>query len=117
MEADFAEGTHAFLAMRICSGSDVFCCHPQSRLYISQYVTANDGSVLDNVSSTRDEKKHSDLRRAVANAYALATLVDYEPLVDSTSFCFFEQMEQRFVISGKECPLSKWVQMYAFDLM
>jgi hypothetical protein len=80
-------------------------------------VTAKDGTVLDNVSSTRDEKKHSDLRRAVANAYSLGTLIDYEPLVDSTTRCFFEQLEARFVETGEECPLSKWVQMYAFDIM
>jgi hypothetical protein len=89
----------------------------QSRLYISQYVTAKDGMVLDNVSSTRDEKKHSVLRRAVAHAYSLGTLIDFEPLVDSTSLCLFEQLETRFVSTGKECPLSNWVQMYAFDIM
>ncbi|PWY65419.1 pisatin demethylase [Aspergillus eucalypticola CBS 122712] len=89
----------------------------KSRLYISQYVTAKDGTVLDNVSSTRDEKKHSVLRRAVANAYSLGTLVEYESLVDSTTRCFFEQLESRFVKTGEVCPLSRWVQMYAFDII
>ncbi|KAL4802975.1 pisatin demethylase [Aspergillus unguis] len=89
----------------------------KSSLYISQYVTAPDGTILDNVSSTRDEKKHSVLRRAVANAYALGTLIEFEPLVDSTSLCFFKELEERFVDTGKECPLSAWVQMYAFDII
>lgn len=80
-------------------------------------MTAQDGTILDNVSSTRDEKKHSVLRRAVANSYALGTLIDFEPLVDSTSLCFFKELETRFVATGKECPLSVWVQMYAFDIM
>ena len=80
-------------------------------------MTAKDGSILDNVSSTRDERKHSVLRRAVANAYALGTLIEYEPLVDSTSLCFFRELEARFVKTEQECPLSKWVQMYAFDIM
>ncbi|KAL4935106.1 hypothetical protein BDV06DRAFT_217668 [Aspergillus oleicola] len=89
----------------------------KSRLYISQYVTAADGTVLDNVSSTRDETKHSALRRPIANAYALATLIEYEPLVDSTSRIFFQQMESRFAKTGEECDLSKWLQMYAFDII
>ncbi|KAF9891923.1 hypothetical protein FE257_002886 [Aspergillus nanangensis] len=89
----------------------------KSHLYISQYVTAEDGSVLDNVSSTRDEAKHSVLRRPVANAYALGTLIEYEPLVDSTSLVFFAEMKRRFVATGEECPLSQWVQMYAFDII
>ncbi|KAJ5131999.1 pisatin demethylase, partial [Penicillium atrosanguineum] len=89
----------------------------KSRLYISQYVTAKDGNVLDNVSSTRDEKKHSLLRRTVANAYALGTLIEFEPLVDSTSLCFFKELESRFVATGATCPLTDWVQMYAFDII
>jgi hypothetical protein len=56
-----------------------------------------DGKVLENMSSTRDEDVHSKLRRPVAHAYSLGTLIDYEPLVDSTSIVFMSQMEDRFV--------------------
>ncbi|KAF2802374.1 cytochrome P450 [Mytilinidion resinicola] len=89
----------------------------KSRLYISQYVTTEDGTVLENVSSTRDEARHSILRRPVAHAYSLGTLVEFEPLVDSTSLVFFKEVEERFARTGKECELSKWVQMYAFDII
>jgi hypothetical protein len=63
-----------------------------------------DGKVLENMSSTRDEDVHSKLRRPVAHAYSLGTLIDYEPLVDSTSIVFMSQ-------------ISRWLQMYAFDIM
>ena len=76
-----------------------------------------DGKVLENMSSTRDEDVHSKLRRPVAHAYSLGTLIDYEPLVDSTSIVFMSQMEDRFVKMGQECNLSRWLQMYAFDIM
>ena len=64
-----------------------------------------------------DEEKHAALRRPVAHAYAMSTLVEFEPLVDSTSKTFIKEMEDRFVRPGKECPLAKWLQMYAFDNM
>lgn len=89
----------------------------KSRLYISQYVTTEDGTVLENISSTRSEEVHRNLRRPVAHAYALSTLVEYVPLVDSTSIVFMKQMEERFASTGQECPLSRWLQMYAFDVM
>jgi hypothetical protein len=64
-----------------------------------------------------DEEKHTLLSKPIANAYAMSTLVDFEPLVDSTSRTFMEQMERRFVKPSKECPLDRWLQMYAFDVM
>lgn len=64
-----------------------------------------------------DEEKHALLRRPVAHAYAMSTLVEFEPLVDSTSKVFMREIENRFVIPNKECDFSKWLQMYAFDVM
>lgn len=79
-------------------------------------MTTEDGTVLQNVSSTRDETLHRDLRRPVAHAYSLGTLREFEPLVDSTSICFLQQME-KFARSGEVCSLASWLQMYAFDVM
>lgn len=90
--------------------------HVQSRLYISQDVTTEDGTVLENVSSTRSEGIHRDLRRLVAHTYSLSTLVEYEPLVDSTSQVFMKQMD-RFSETREVCPFGSWLQMYAFDVM
>lgn len=64
-----------------------------------------------------DEDLHAKLRRPVANAYAMSTLVGYEPLIDSTFNLFLEKMQQRFVETGVECDLATWLQMYAFDTM
>jgi hypothetical protein len=64
-----------------------------------------------------DEEKHTRLARPVANAYAMTAIVDFEPLVDSTSRAFMEQMDKRFVSISRECPLDRWLQMYAFDVM
>jgi len=47
----------------------------------------------------------------------MSTLVEYEPLVDSTSRAFVHQITTRFVQTGQECDLARWLQMYAFDIM
>lgn len=64
-----------------------------------------------------DEEEHARLRRPVANAYAMSTLVEFEPLVDSTFETFTKEMIERFAKTGEECKLDKWLQMYAFDIM
>jgi hypothetical protein len=64
-----------------------------------------------------DEEQHTRLTRPVANAYSMSSLVAFEPLVDSTSRAFVNQMIKRFVTPQKLCPLDKWLQMYAFDVM
>ena len=53
------------------------------------------------------------MKRLVANAYALSTLVEFEPLVDSTTHYFLNQLEEQ---SG-EIDLGAWLQFYAFDVM
>lgn len=64
-----------------------------------------------------DEAKHTRLVRPIANAYALTTLVEFEPFIDSTSRTFVEQVRNRFVKTGKEFSLETWCKMYAFDVM
>ncbi|KAH8802544.1 cytochrome P450 oxidoreductase [Xylogone sp. PMI_703] len=75
------------------------------------------GSVLENISSTRNEMLHRDLRRPVAHGYSLSTIIEFKPLVDSTSIVFMKQMEEQFAVTRAECQLSKWLQMYAFDII
>ncbi|OAL37522.1 hypothetical protein AYO20_03029 [Fonsecaea nubica] len=70
--------------------------------------------------STTDEKFHAKLRRAVSNAYAMSTLVQFESLVDSTTLAFLEQLEERFADkTGPQgiCDFSKWLQFYEFDVI
>jgi hypothetical protein len=63
-----------------------------------------------------DEAKHGRIRRPIANAYAMGSVLQYEPLVDSSSRTFMNVMGERFAGEGKEaCDFSKWPQMYAFD--
>lgn len=91
----------------------------KSGFYPVQQTIAK-GRRLFTMFSTTDEKFHAKLRRAVSNAYAMSTLVQFEPLVDSTTLAFLNQLEQRFADkSGPEgtCDFGTWLQYYAFDVI
>ncbi|EXJ87226.1 hypothetical protein A1O3_04185 [Capronia epimyces CBS 606.96] len=89
----------------------------KTQIYTTQSQLNSNGQLVENLASTMDEEKHTRLAKPVAAAYGMSTLVEFEPLVDSTSRTFVEQMEQRFARPTKECPLDRWLQMYAFDVI
>lgn len=91
----------------------------QSGFYKPQQILAN-GAVLTTLFSTLDEDYHSKLRRAVNNAYAMTSLVQFEPLVDSTTSVFLQQMDKRYANKEDESgalDFGKWLQFYAFDVI
>lgn len=47
----------------------------------------------------------------------MGTLVEYEPLVDSTITEYIRQTEQRFADVGAGCNFSRWLQYFAFDVI
>lgn len=56
----------------------------------------------------------------MSNAYAMSTLVTFEPLVDTTTVAFLEQLKKRF--AGRSdgegtCDFGVWLQYYAFDVI
>ncbi|KAM0273135.1 hypothetical protein ACHAQH_008484 [Verticillium albo-atrum] len=70
--------------------------------------------------NTTDEKFHAKLRRAVSSAYSMSTLVNFEPLVDSTSEEFLRQLKHRFTRNEQangELDFGQWLQFYAFDVI
>lgn len=65
-----------------------------------------------------DESVHAKMKRLVANAYALSTLVEFEPLVDNTTHVFLDTLQERFAAGkGKVVDLGQYLQFYAFDVM
>ncbi|KAL0262771.1 hypothetical protein SLS55_001744 [Diplodia seriata] len=67
--------------------------------------------------STTDEAFHAKLRRAVSNAYAMSTIVQYEPLVDSTTTAFLAQLARRYADNRVVCDFGTWLQYYSFDVI
>jgi hypothetical protein len=67
-----------------------------------------------------DEVFHARLRRATSNAYAMSSLVQFEPFVDSAIREFLIQLHDRYVDDGKDdkiLDLGEWLQLFAFDVI
>ena len=64
-----------------------------------------------------NEVKHKAAKRPIANAYAMTTLLDYEPYVDATSTVFLERLNTNFATTGQICDFGEWLQWYAFDVI
>ncbi|EEY23060.1 pisatin demethylase [Verticillium alfalfae VaMs.102] len=91
----------------------------KSGFYPVQQTIAN-GHCLQSMFNTTDEKFHARLRRSVSSAYSMSTLVNFEPLVDSTSEEFLKQLKQRYTRNEKangELDFGQWLQFYAFDVI
>ncbi|KAF2160362.1 hypothetical protein M409DRAFT_29211 [Zasmidium cellare ATCC 36951] len=66
---------------------------------------------------TTDEAEHAKMKRPIASAYSLSTLVEFEPLIDSTTAVFLSRLDEVFANTGKVCDLGTWLQWYAFDVI
>jgi hypothetical protein len=80
------------------------------------------GRRLQSLFSTTDEGYHAKYRRCVNNAFAMSSLVNYEPLVSSTLGVFLEKTEERFCKNaggngGEVCDFGTWLQYFAFDVI
>ena len=89
----------------------------KSDFYTVQQTLAK-GRRLFTLFTSTDERFHAKLRRAVSNAYAMSTLVQFEQYIDSTTTEFLRQMNRRFADNpGADCNFSTWLQWYAFDVI
>ncbi|KAM5342215.1 hypothetical protein ACJ41O_015246 [Fusarium nematophilum] len=88
----------------------------KSGFYSVQQTLAK-GRPLFTLFTSTDEKFHAKLRRAVNSAYAMSTLVQFEPYVDSTTVAFIQQIDARFTDRPDLCDFGKWLQFYAFDVI
>lgn len=75
------------------------------------------GRRLQSLFSTQNEAYHARYRRCVNSAFAMTSMVSYEPLVDSTLDVYLSQTQKLFADTGKSCKFNKWLQYYAFDVI
>jgi cytochrome P450 len=91
----------------------------QSEFYPVQQALAK-GVPLKTLFTSTDEVFHAKLRRAVSNAYAMSSLVQFEPLVDSAIREFLAQLRNRYTTeSGDDqvVDFGEWLQYFAFDVI
>ncbi|KAF3192245.1 hypothetical protein TWF225_000505 [Orbilia oligospora] len=89
----------------------------KSKFYPVTRPMANGKEVLG-VFDVTSEELHKNLKRPIGHAYAMSTLLDYEPYVDSTVKVFQQRLEELYVDkAGKECDLGEWLHWTAFDVV
>ncbi|PNS18690.1 Isotrichodermin C-15 hydroxylase [Sphaceloma murrayae] len=88
----------------------------KSDFYPVQQAVA-EGKRLPSLFSTTDENYHAKYRRCVNGAFAMSSLVNYEPLVDSTTAVYIEKTREYFIQGDKRCNFSQWLQYFAFDVI
>ncbi|KAK6371375.1 hypothetical protein LTS17_009106 [Exophiala oligosperma] len=115
-----------------------------SRTYVPQIYGIGKGlvksdfySVFQNVVNGRraaslvaetDESAHAKSKRLIAHAYSLSTLVEYEGLVERTTVCFLDALEERFATTrgatgdkksrpSQSLDLARYLQFFAFDVI
>ncbi|KAM3420810.1 hypothetical protein BST61_g4055 [Cercospora zeina] len=89
---------------------------PKSDFY-SVWQNIVDGKRTASLVFTTDEQQHATMKRPIASAYSLSTLVEFEPLIDSTTAVFLDRIDQLFATTGEVCDLGTWLQWYAFDVI
>ncbi|KAK6532617.1 hypothetical protein TWF281_006799 [Arthrobotrys megalospora] len=86
---------------------------PKSEFYTPQQFIVR-GKPYENMFNTTNEEFHQMLRKPVAKAYAMTTIVEYEPFVDDTTTLFLKKLEE---LSGQTIDFAVWLQYYAFDVI
>lgn len=84
--------------------------------FYTLHMLSYNGQFTPSLFTTLDEDYHAKYKRPIASAYSMSTLVDFEPLIDSTSKLFMTRLDE-FVRSGEALDFGLWLQMYAFDVM
>ncbi|CAI9627180.1 unnamed protein product [Alternaria burnsii] len=77
----------------------------------------SDGKPLENIFNTTRPEFHASIKRPVAHAYSMTSLLQYEPFVDTTSQMFCRRLTEEYVEKTRTCDLGKWLQFYAFDVI
>ncbi|KAJ5909055.1 cytochrome P450 [Penicillium taxi] len=62
-----------------------------------------------------DNRSHAKIRRPVAGAYAMNSIMQFEPFVDSNIRLFYNRMDELFIQPELPCDIHNWVQYFAFD--
>jgi hypothetical protein len=91
----------------------------KSNFFLVQKALAK-GVPLTTLFTSTDELLHAKLRRATSNAYAMSSLVQFEPFVDSAIQTFLSQLRSRYIDSDEDnetLDFGKWLQLFAFDVI
>lgn len=93
------------------------CLTPKQSDFYPVHKPMSKGKALESVFATTDEKYHAMMRRCVANAFSMSSIVHYEARVNETSRVFLAETERRHADTGKPLDFTFWLQLFAFDVI
>ncbi|KAH8799844.1 cytochrome P450 oxidoreductase [Xylogone sp. PMI_703] len=99
---------------------DIYMTHFSKSDFYKVGQGVSKGVAVPNIFSTTDRIYHGKLRRSVANAFAMSTLVNYEPFVTDTVTTFLTELNNRFAGKGGTdgiCDMSEWTKYFALDVV
>ena len=74
------------------------------------------GKFTHSLFESRDEKYHTQIRRPIASAYSMSTMLTFESAVDSTMELLMFKWD-RLATSGEPFKLEVWLQRFTFDAL
>ncbi|KAK1673125.1 hypothetical protein BDP55DRAFT_556997, partial [Colletotrichum godetiae] len=84
---------------------------PGSKSRQSDFYSVWQGRRKSDLLPERDDRVHSAQRRLVSRPYAMTSLKELEPYVDSAIQVLLEKLDDML---GRTVGLGNWVQLYAF---
>ena len=57
-----------------------------------------------------DNKTHGRLRRPVAGAFAMTSVIQFEPFVDKNMKLFLSRIQELFIEPKEPCDIHNWAQ-------
>lgn len=89
--------------------------YQKTKMYLP-FVIPHQGKFMPTLFSTPDEDYHAKIKRPIAQAYSMTALVDFEPLIDSTTDLLVQSLDE-LAKSGQCFDVGFWFQMWAFDVL
>lgn len=78
------------------------------------------GHLIQNLFSTRNNEFHSKGLRPIQKLYNLQSALQLEPLMNDDLRVFGTELERRFMLGdnkGKPCDITDWISYFAWDFL
>ena len=84
-------------------------------------INTYEGEELPMLIAAIDAKRHARLRRPIAGAYSMATLLELEGVADNVISTMVRRLREKFVRGDddcdKTCPIDQWMAFFSFDFI
>ncbi|EXJ56175.1 hypothetical protein A1O7_09106 [Cladophialophora yegresii CBS 114405] len=87
---------------------------------VNPMINAHEGEYLPMLISAKNSKLHARLKRPIAGAYSMSTLLSFENVVNDCSDKLMRRLREEFVDGrghGRVCPLHEWLHFFTFDFI